>query len=150
MTAAGVPTTPLWHANGVRAEADKTRAEWLVSLHRGYVSAGDLFEQACTTEGRPLLRLPLRQILLAQGGVGAARAARILTQIKQLVGVEMPYRNMTVAWLLDSRVGGRRFLAWLDVTRNFRSEPWSGFPYRSPFSAAGPAAMTKNKPGDAR
>lgn len=150
MTPAGAPSTPLWHANGVRAEAHRYRVEWLDALDNEVSTTADLFEEACTLEGRPLLRTTLRQILLTDHAFSNARVPKILARIQHLVGVEMPVRHMTVAWLLDPRSGGRRFIAWLDATQEFRSEPWSGFPYRSPFSAANSAATTKNKPGDPR
>jgi hypothetical protein len=146
----GAPSTPLWRANNARAEAARDRAEWLVSLDAGVNTAEDLFEFACTFEGRPLLRLPLRQVLLARKGFGTARATKTLARVQSLLGVEMPVRKMTVAWLLDSRVGGRRFMAWLDCTRDFRSEPWSGFPYRSPFSDASPLGLASTMAGGLR
>jgi hypothetical protein len=135
----GRPSTPLWQANSARDAAAKLRAEWLVSLDAELVSVSDLLLHACTLEGRPLLRLPLRQVLLSQPDLGVARAGKILARIQDLLGLEMPVRKMTVAWLLDRRAGGRRFMAWLDATQKSRSEPWPGFPYRSPFSAPGDA-----------
>jgi hypothetical protein len=131
----GAPTTPLAEANTARAAAALMRAEWLVALDAGVVDADGLIDQACVPEGRPLLRLPLRQVLISQPHFGNARAGKTLARMQSILGVEMPIRDMTVAWLLDSRVGGRRFMAWLDATLKNRSEPASGFPYLSPFSA---------------
>lgn len=150
MTVSRVPITPLWVANNARAAAADMRSDWLVSLDAGVSTAVDLFVHACTSEGRPLLRLPLRQVLLSQPKFGQARVTRTLDRIQLVLGVEMPVRSMTVGWLLDSRSGGRRFMAWLDATQILRSEPRPGFPYRSPLSAADQAALTQNKPGDLR
>ena len=147
-TAAGLaPSTPLSVANDARAEAARLRAEWLVGLDADLVTAKDLFEFACTLEGRPLLRIPLRQVLLSDGRFGVARSTRILARIQDLLSVEVPVRKMTVAWLLDARTGGKRYLAWLESTEVLRSKPAPGYPYSSPFSALGGAQAAPARPG---
>ena len=143
------PVTSLAVANSARQEADRQRAEWLVSLDAGVTDVADFFEFACTLEGRPLLRVPLRQVMLAGLGFSEAKTRRALDRIQQLLGVEKTTRNMTVAWLLDSRTGGKRFMAWLEATQILRSEPWSGFPYGSPFSALGGAQAAPARLGGA-
>ena len=141
------PATPLWRANTAREEAAKLRAEWLVGLDAGLVSLADLFAFAATSEGRPLLRIPLRQVLLSAPSIGSSRAPQILARVQSLLGVEMPVRKMTIAWLLDSRTGGRRFMAWVDSTEISRSEPWSGFPYAPPPESPGAVQKSPVKTG---
>ncbi|KQO98870.1 hypothetical protein [Leifsonia sp. Leaf264] len=125
------PVTSLADAKTARVAADHERAEWLVSLADGFNSQADLFQRAGTLGGRPLLRIPLRQVLLATKGIGDQKAAHILARVQTVLGVKIPVRKMTVGWLLDSRAGGRRAMAWQDVTTSLRSEPWPGFPYSS-------------------
>ena len=143
----GSPSTPLWQANEARREAAVYRAEWLVDLDSSTSTVNDLFKAACTDNGRPLLRLPLRQVLLAEGRIGEAKVGRTLLRIQELLGTEMPVRAMTVAWLLDSRTGGKRFMAWLDANQFQRSKPWPSFPYGSPFSALGGAQAASPRAG---
>ncbi|WP_159604633.1 hypothetical protein [Agromyces humi] len=123
------PSTPLAVANDARARANELRAEALINLAEGVFTQQDLFEFAATASGKPLLRIPLRQVLLSTPGVGEARAGKVLERLRDLLNVRTQPRDMTIAWLLDSRAGGRRFLAWLDTVSPIRTEPWPGFPW---------------------
>ncbi len=116
--------------NQAKKQAARTRAEWILSLHLGYVTATDLIEAACTDEFKPLLRLTLRQVLSNQPGWGVARAQRVLGHLRSVLGLTgTNTRRLTVAWLVDSRAGGRRVLAWADCLDNKSNPPWPGFPY---------------------
>lgn len=150
MAPATAPAMPHEAARKLRDQAQKGRAEWLVSLDAGLLTSKDLFEEASAARGKHLLRIPLRQVLLSTKGIGEARATKVLDRIRRLLGVSTPARDMTVGWLLDSRAGGRRFMAWVDATAEHRSEPWSGFPYSSPLVTAGRSQSGFESGGNSR
>lgn len=124
-------------ANTAKFEADRTRAEWLISLSSGVISISDLIKAATREDGQALRRITLRQLLMSQEGWGRARAERVLSHTTHILGHE-PTSRLTVAWLIDARAGGRRVHALADALR-MRVTPWIGFPY-APLPSGGGSA----------
>lgn len=118
-------------ANSARARARRYRASALLAIadDNNRTTVNDILRHACTEKGRPLLRLTLKQLLLAQPGVGDETVTRILNHTVRVVGVASPPRRLTVAWLLDARAGGRRFMAFCDALADNSKQPWPGFPF---------------------
>lgn len=103
----------------------------------------DVFHEATSPDGKPLRRLSLRQVLLAQPGVGPAQVRQILLRMFDHLGTEV--ERPTVQWLIDSRTRGRRIRALHDATRDpQQGPPWHGFPY------APPPETTRESPQRAR
>jgi hypothetical protein len=123
------PAASLETMNSARRNAARFRAEWLMLVHDRMVSPGDVLAEAAQPDARPLLKLSLRQLLLAQPGWGRTRADTIIEKILSVADAKIERRQVTIGWLLDPRAGGRRFAAWLDAfeLRTSLSEP--GFPY---------------------
>lgn len=109
--------------------ARRTRAEYLIALTEGLIDISDLLAFAVTEDGAPLRRISLRQLLLSQPGWGERRTARVLSALSDRLGTAERPKDMTIAWLIDPRSGGRRYLAWLDVRQAKSSAPWPGFPF---------------------
>lgn len=126
-------TTPeLAVANSARANAARMRAEKLISVASSEATIHDLIMEASGSRGRPLLRVTLRQLLLAVPGWGNERASRIISKMTAVLGAKgspTPQRKLTIAWLLDPRAGGRRFMAFCDSLKENDTSPWSGFPF---------------------
>ncbi len=125
------PLVPVETARAALTSARRYRAEWLMALAAGTVTTMDLLQQAATTQGRPLARLGLRQILGATPGNGDATVRRKLALLADECGCPgLQVSRMTVGWLLDNRTQGRRFTAWLAAVEVGRREPaWPGFPF---------------------
>ena len=116
--------------NEAKKRAARMRAEWIISLYEGYISTTDLITAACVGGNQPLLRLTLRQILANQPGWGEVRTNRTLAALRGLLGLTTTgARRLTIAWLVDARVGGRRVQAWADCLDDKSNPPWPGFPY---------------------
>ena len=116
--------------NEAKKRAARMRAEWILSLHEGYISTTDLITAACVDGNQPLLRLALRQILINQPGWGEVRTNRTLSALRGLLGLNATdTRRLTIAWLVDARTGGRRVQAWADCLDSKSNSPWPGFPY---------------------
>lgn len=123
-------TDVLHPQNEAKKLAQRKRAEWLLSLSAGYITATDLITAACTDDNQALLRLTLRQVLMNQPGWGEVRVNRVLGRLRRVLGDSTTdTRRMTVAWLVDSRAGGKRVQVWADALDNRSSLPWPGFPY---------------------
>lgn len=122
---------PLTAANSARFEANRQRAEWLVAVANGDTTVVDVIEWATTTDGKALLRVPLRKLLLAQPGWGEDRTRSTITKTLAVTGRRgLPTRKATIAWLLDHRAGGKRFQAFCDaVTAPPAKAPWVAFPF---------------------
>lgn len=120
---------PIAEARVALSDARRYRAEWQLGLTAEDVTPLDLFAHAASEEGKPLRRLTLRQVLLALPGYGPIRTQTVLDALAVRVGVPTgpSTHDLTVAWLLDPRAGGKRFLCWLDATRE-KMTPWTGFP----------------------
>lgn len=113
-----------------RRNANKVRAEWLVAISEGILTADDLVRAACDPDGKPLLKISLRQLVMAQPGFGPARADRILGKMHvALFGHATPTDKVTtVAHLVDPRTVGRRYVAFRDAMCD-RTTPVAGFPF---------------------
>ncbi|KQP63014.1 hypothetical protein [Nocardioides sp. Leaf285] len=103
------------------------RSEYLISLAEGLLTPLDLITAACEPSGRPLRRITLRQLVLAQPRVGKTRADAYLAALAERLSISENLASRNVAWLIDPRSGGRRIQAWLDVAHP-REIPWPGFP----------------------
>lgn len=127
------PTTPLAVPNHARLIAQQTRADWLVSVGLGVVSVQEVIEAASLPENRPLLKITLAQLLLAQPGWGSERTKAFIRRLRETLEVAPAVvPKPTIGWLLDGRTGGRRFLAWADALTPKDAPPWPGFPFASP------------------
>lgn len=123
------PFTPVEELNRARRSASLFRAEWLMLIHGELVTPGDLLQESSRTESASLLKLSLRQVLLAQPGWGRVRTDAMTSHIMSVTGVSVEQRKLTIGWVLDPRSGGRRFAAWLDAIATKDAPPWAGFPY---------------------
>lgn len=131
---------PLSAANSARFEANRQRAEWLVAVANGDSTVLDVIEWAATDDGRPLMRVPLRKLLLAQPGWGEDRTRTAITKTLAVTGRRgLPTRKVTIAWLLDHRAGGKRFQAFCDALAFTPKTPWTAFPF-TPVPAGLPIA----------
>jgi hypothetical protein len=121
---------PLSTANSARHAAARHRGAALVAVAGGESTVRDVILAACTEDGKPLTRVTLRQLLMAQPGWGPDRAAKALEHTLTTLGnPEVNQRKLTIAWLLDKRAGGRRFMAFCDALYPRASAPWPGFPF---------------------
>lgn len=121
---------PLSLANSALADARRQRAEWLIAVAEGTVPLDDFIRHAATEEGRPLLRVKLRQLLMAQPGWGEVKTRALIDHVLAITGAAgMSHTKVTLAWLLDSRAGGKRFLAFLDAITPKAAPPHPGFPF---------------------
>lgn len=123
---------PLEQANVAKAQAHRARAAALISVAEGRHTIVDVIKHAATEAGRPLLRITLRQLLLAQPGWGDERCGSALNQLTAVLGApaaKLHRRKLTIAWLLDARAGGKRFMAFCDVIAAKTDAPWPGFPF---------------------
>ena len=123
------PAPTLESANAARHSAAVYRAQWLMLVHDGMVTPGDVLTDAARPEARPLLKLSLRQLLLAQPAWGRTRADAIIDKILSVTDAKIERRQVTIGWLLDPRAGGRRFAAWLDAIDPRKELTGPGFPY---------------------
>ena len=123
------PANAIIDLNLARASAQEMRGEWLTAVAIGVVTIHDLVEHAAAPEGRPLMRLPLRRLLLASPDFTIKEADRILKHVSDVLGLRDDDRRnqRTVQWLLDDRTGCRRFMAWMDAIAP-RERPWPGWP----------------------
>jgi hypothetical protein len=123
------PAPTLEAANTARRSANLYRAQWLMLVHDGMVTPGDVLTDAAGPAARPLLKLSLRQLLLAQQGWGETRAYGVIDKILSVTDAKIERRQVTIGWLLDPRAGGRRFAAWLDAFEPRSALGGAGFPY---------------------
>ena len=117
-----------------RDSARRLRAEWLVAVAEGLVSVDDVIREAATEEGRPLLKISLRQLLLSQPFVGGVRKDQVMKRMAGTLSsgnvTAKTNKCSTVFSLLDTRAGGRRYIAFQDA-RMSRNTPMAGFPFSS-------------------
>lgn len=119
--------------NDARWAANALRAEWLMSITDGLVTATDLVNEACKDDGAPLRKISLQQLLLSQTGWGVPTVQTRLQLLLSLISTNgsssQSWRDLTVGWLVDGRDDGRRFAAWAEISAP-QVLPWSGFPLR--------------------
>ena len=119
------------------AEARRLRAETLAGLAVGRLNSEEVLDRAAERTDHPLRRLKLMDVLSAPNGVGLVTATRLLDRVRRVLGEpDLPFKAMTISWLLDRRSGGRRYLAWLEATTR-GAAPWPGWPY-TPSPVDGP------------
>jgi hypothetical protein len=135
------PYTPISTARRAGDAARRHRAEHLLAVADGSLTPLEVIERAAAYGHRALRRITLRRLLTAQPGVGEATADRMLTRMLTCLRGGAPTRTdrdsmvkLTIAWLLDTRTGGRRWAAFTDALRRTRqvNAPWPGFPYAPP------------------
>ena len=129
-------------AQTARHKADLIRATALLLVAGGKINVWGVLQSASIPAGRPLLRLSLRQLLLAQPGVGSRSEEHLLGSLLCRLGLPMGVKasetsGLTVQWLIDPRTNGRRMLAFIDVMNDRAGgPPWLGFPFAPPPSLA--------------
>lgn len=126
-------SVPLARANAARAQALATRSAALLDVGAGRATIWSVLRAARTNQ--PLMRIRLRQLLLAQEGWTPKRTNDVLRRTirtaasteaeREALVAEM--KQLTVAWLLDQRSRGRRLLAFLDALADV--PVWRGFPF---------------------
>lgn len=140
------PYTPVSTARRAGLEARRFRAEHLLAVSDGQMTPTQLVERAADYDARALRRIRLTRLLTAQPGCGTAGADAILASLWHCLHGSpaapedrQEMRSWTVAWLLDTRSGGRRWAAWVDALTRTRviEAPWPAFPYSLPISGAG-------------
>lgn len=125
---AGATLEAMAHA---RRSAARLRSEWLLLIHEGMVTPADVLAEAGQPHARPLLKLLLHQLLLAQPGWGRTRTDAAIHKIMSVTDARIERRQVTVGWLLDPRAGGRRFAAWMDAFEPRTALSGIGFPHAS-------------------
>ena len=112
--------------------AASLRAEHTQSVALGLLTVHDVVEAAGRPGGRPLLRITLNQLLLAQPGWGTARTRTVLDRLRLMTETNTKAKagRLDIAWLVDPRARGTRLVAFLDVTCQPAGAPWPGFPFR--------------------
>jgi hypothetical protein len=123
------PQNSIGSLNRAREAAARVRGEWLLLLRDDLVGPNDVLTEASTPDGRPLLKLSLRQLLLARPGWGRKRTEAVIRKVSSVATGRIEARQITVGWLLDPRSGGRRFAAWLDALEPKTGPAWPGFPF---------------------
>lgn len=131
-TVAAVPTPPLnddWATiNRAKARAERERAAWLLALHHGDKTLGNLISAASTDHHLHKLKLVL--VVEAVSGCGRDKAQKVLARAMTIAGgKEQPIR---LSWLLGSTAAARQ-AALVDsmetLVRHHSGVPWLGFPY---------------------
>lgn len=117
-------------ARAARKSAAMMRSEYLASVNSGLLSVFDVVEAVESAEAKPLLKVSLRQLLLAQEGWGVKRTDDALSMVATFTGAAP--EKMTIGWLTDPRARGGRLIAFTDALSRRRapvSAPWPGFPF---------------------
>lgn len=117
-------------ARAARKSAATMRAEYLASVNSGLLSVFDVIDSVQSETAKPLLKISLRQLLLAQEGWGVKRTDDALKMVATFTACEVD--KMTIGWLTDPRARGTRVIAFADALSPRRSPvrpPWPGFPF---------------------
>lgn len=123
---------PLDVAYSAAVAANRQRAAALIAVSdpAAAMSVTGVISAACIPSGRPLRRITLRQLLLAQQGWSSDRVGKTLERTVASLEIEsIDLRRLTIAWLLDPRAGGTRFMAFCDALHHRTAGPWDGFPF---------------------
>lgn len=134
------PPTSLEVANLARGQAARMRAEALLGVADGLTTIWDVIGEAAADAHRAVLKIRLRQLLLAQEGWGEGRADSVIRKTLATTGEgesmseRRDVQKMNLSWLLDSRTGGNRLAALADAVKCSEplEPPWPGFPYSLP------------------
>lgn len=121
-----------------KAAAEDARHRALLSVSDGLLTVWDVLREAAAPQGKHLLKLRLVRLLEAQPGWSRTRADRVVRHAASLEELALPTRRdlgaIRVAWVIDARVGARRWLALADAVK-VTDDPgpaWPGFPYSPP------------------
>lgn len=109
-------------------DARHARARALLEVTMGQRTILDVIVEAQSVHGVPLRQIRLKQLVLAQPGVGRQRAESFLSAFSAVLEERGEVGGRTVGWLIDARAGGRRLLSWLDAATK-EPTPWPGFPF---------------------
>lgn len=118
---------PVEQAREALDDARHLRARNLLRVTNGEQRALDVILSAREAGGVALRQIKLRQLLLAQPGVGRQRADAFLSAVASTLETSADLGSKNISWLIDPRSGGRRFLCWLDASTR-QTAPWPGFP----------------------
>lgn len=117
------------------SEARRLKQRWFTDITAGDRTCYDLIEAACAADGsgRALHKSKILRVLAAQPGCSTREARAILRKVVSLLDkpTDTDLDALTIAWLIDSRAGGRRIAAYLDVTTALQVPegfPWSRVP----------------------
>jgi hypothetical protein len=129
------PDAPQSRGTLAAREARHVKQRWFADIIAGDKTFYDMIEAACATDssGRPLHKLKIHLVLAAEPDCSAHRARAIVRKIVALLDMppDTDIEALKIAWLIDSRSGGRRIAAYLDVTTPLRMPegfPWSRVP----------------------
>src|SRR5699024_2141288 len=98
------PEVDLVRANLAKGEAEKMRAEHLLGVAEGFLTVWDVVREASNDVYRALLKIRLRQLLMAQPGWGVAKAEAVVTKAVAATGgvsVRDEMVKLRLSWLLD-------------------------------------------------
>lgn len=130
------PPVPVTRAAGSARRANQARASALLGVSEGVLQVQDVLTQAAEDPSGALLRIRLRQLLMAQPDWGPSRSEQIIRRTLSVLGETDVERarivEIRLAWLLDNRAGGMRLAAFCEAIRprsKSPAEPWEGFPY---------------------
>lgn len=119
---------PSTKATVALANARMVRAAALAEVAEGRYTAEEMIARACDPDEDPaLLRITLRELLASQQGWSLRTSSNVMRRMTEALG-EKP---KTIAWLVDRRTGGKRWMAYLDATAE-RATPWPGYPWQPP------------------
>lgn len=110
------------------SRARVSRAAALTEVAEGKYTAEEMIQRCCDPDEDPaLLRITVRELLASQPGWSLRTASNVTNRMAEALG-EKP---KTIAWLIDRRTGGKRWMAYLDATAE-RALPWTGYPWQPP------------------
>lgn len=116
------------------AAAREERGRWLMAVSEGMLDVGDLL--AAAERSAPLRRLTVSQVFAALPGWDRARRLRAMVVLRRCAAVadDVRARDLTVGWVLDTRVRGPRRIvalahAMLMSTGGAPPPPHDRFPF---------------------
>ena len=117
-----------------REEARRVRAQYLVLLSQGALTAGDVLTVAATQSdtARALRRIPLVDLVQGHLKVERKEAKKLLKDMVGILGVEpkKPVTRLTIGWVLDARTHNRRLMVFADAINPKRgTPPFPTFPH---------------------
>ena len=122
-------TATLTGANSALAEARMARSIALSAVTDGKVTVLDIVKAAKRSDGAPLRRIQVRQLLMAQPGWSKRRAEAMLARLVLGSRVKDP-AGLTIQWLISPRSRKTLLDEFAEALSPRRgSPPWEGFPF---------------------